>query len=134
MLASCTPLSSVARIGSNGRLRPKLRQDAPKRAHFAVRAYSITFKYPDEADKVVEVDAETYILDATDDAGVDMPYSCRSGTCSSCTGKIVSGTLDQDEQQFLQEDQVAAGYVLLCVSYPTSDLVIETHKEDEVMG
>ncbi len=68
------------------------------------------------SDSCVHAAAETYILDATDDAGVDMPYSCRSGTCSSCTGKIVSGTLDQDEQQFLQEDQVAAGYALLCVS------------------
>ncbi|KAK9915303.1 hypothetical protein WJX75_007291 [Coccomyxa subellipsoidea] len=77
---------------------------------------------------------ETYILDATDDAGIDMPFSCRSGTCSSCAGKIVSGTLDQSESQFLTEDKIEAGYALLCVSYPQSDLVIETDKEDEVMG
>ena len=38
---------------------------------------------------------ETYILDAADDAGIDLPYSCRSGTCSSCAAKIVSGELDQ---------------------------------------
>lgn len=63
------------------------------------------------------LDAEdTYILDATDEAGIDMPYSCRSGTCSSCAGKIVSGTVDQSESQFLTEEKLAEGYALLCVS------------------
>ena len=59
---------------------------------------------------------DTYILDATDEAGIDMPYSCRSGTCSSCAGKILSGTVDQSESQFLTEDKLAEGYALLCVS------------------
>lgn len=59
---------------------------------------------------------ETYILDAADDAGLDLPYSCRSGTCSSCAAKIVSGELDQTEQQFLDEDAIGKGYALICVS------------------
>ncbi|BDA43774.1 Ferredoxin-2, chloroplastic [Coccomyxa sp. Obi] len=133
LLASCSALSSVARLGNVKKLRPNLRQDAPRRAQMAVRAYTVTLKFPDEEDKVVEVDEDTYILDATDEAGIDMPYSCRSGTCSSCAGKIMSGSVDQSESQFLTEEKLAEGYALLCVSYPTADLVIETHKEDEVM-
>ena len=42
--------------------------------------------------------------------------------------------MDQSEQQMLNDEQLAAGYALLCVSYPQSDLVIETDKESEVMG
>ncbi|KAM0851874.1 hypothetical protein ACQ4PT_052140 [Festuca glaucescens] len=70
---------------------------------------------------------------ATYKKGIDnLPYSCRNGTCISCLGKIVSGTVDQDQQTFLDDDQLEEGWVLICVAYPTSDLVIETHKEMDI--
>ncbi|CAN1143400.1 Ferredoxin-1, chloroplastic [Linum perenne] len=74
--------------------------------------YKITLKTP-EGEVSFQCPDDVYVLDQAEEEGIDLPYSCRAGSCSSY-------------------DQLAEGWALTCVAYPTSDVTIETHKEEEL--
>ena len=93
---------------------------------------TITLKSPEGEVNTFECDADTTILDALEEAGLDHPSSCRAGSCSSCCMKILEGTLNQEDQFFLDDDQLEAGFVLTCVGKPTSDLVLLTEQEENL--
>ena len=95
-------------------------------------AFNVTLSFPDGSSQVVECDEDTYILDSVEEAGVDLRYSCRIGACSSCAAKVVSGEVDNEDQTFLDDDQLAEGYILTCTAYPKSDCTILVEQEENL--
>ena len=93
---------------------------------------TITLQNADGSTDTFECDEETTILEGLEEAGLDHNYSCRAGSCSSCCMKLEEGTVDQEDQFFLEEDQMEQGFVLTCVAKPTSDATLLTEQEENL--
>ncbi len=80
----------------------------------------VTIQLEGEAHLVTVGPGKT-ILEAGLAAGLNMPYSCQSGLCTACRGRLSAGEVKMDEDAGLSEKEMADGYVLCCVSRPLSE-------------
>jgi ferredoxin len=94
-----------------------------------VATYQVTFVAPDR-ELVVRVRDDVYLLDAAAEAGLELPYMCLQGWCTTCAARLLEGRVDQSEARRFYPQDAAAGFVLLCSAFPRSDLRILTHQNE----
>lgn len=78
--------------------------------------------------KAFEVRSSQTVLEAALEAGINMPYGCRTGACGSCKGKVIEGKVTHDDYQdsAMTDAELTAGNALFCCARPLEDLVIES--------
>ena len=64
------------------------------------------------------------ILDAALGQGVDLPYACKGGVCSTCRARLKEGKVEMEVNYALEADELAAGFVLTCQSHPRTERVV----------
>ena len=64
------------------------------------------------------------LLDGAINAGADLPYACKGGVCSTCKCKLVEGSVEMKVNYALTDEEVEKGFVLSCVSVPTSKKLV----------
>lgn len=75
------------------------------------------------SNQMVDVDASTTILEAAEQAGVTLPWECRSGICGQCKVRCTTGRVRMDSRDALSRGEEANGYILACQSHPTAEAV-----------
>lgn len=104
---------------------PILHKDEKPAVEGEIVAQTVKVVYDDEEHEF-EVPPDSTILLTALDLGIDLPYSCQSGLCTACRGKLISGEVKLDEEEGLSEAERNDGYVLTCVGHPlTPDVKIE---------
>ncbi|MEM7591210.1 MAG: 2Fe-2S iron-sulfur cluster-binding protein [Cyanobacteria bacterium P01_A01_bin.83] len=93
--------------------------------------YSVEINHQGQT-KTIQVSESETILNAATTAGIDLPFSCSAGVCTTCAAQIITGEVEQSEGMGVSPELQAEGYALLCVAYPRSDIKLESGKEEIV--
>ena len=77
----------------------------------------------DDEEKTFVMPQSSSILDAALEQGMDVPYSCQGGICSSCVARITEGTAEMKKNQILTDGEIEEGLILTCQAHPTTSVV-----------
>jgi ferredoxin len=89
----------------------------------------------EDLDETIEVGDDEFILDIAEAEDIKLPYSCRAGTCSTCTGRVTEGDAQEsggNPDMFFNKSQRSAGFRLLCITSPTSDCTVLIDQEPNI--
>jgi ferredoxin len=86
------------------------------------KTHKVTFR---RRGVTIDCAEDEYILKKAEDAGLRLPYDCRSGTCTTCIVKCLEGEMDQDLAFALDDLDLEQGWRLICVGSPLSDVVLD---------
>jgi ferredoxin len=98
-------------------------------------SYRVCIEFDGETHEL-DVSEDEYILDAGLDAGLDLPFSCKEGNCTTCTAELLEGEVDQSDGMALDKEDREEGYVLLCSANPRDDCRVKAGNEiqEEMLG
>ena len=74
----------------------------------------------DDEETTFEMSQKQTVLEAALKQGIDAPYSCQGGICSSCLARITNGTVEMKKNSILTDGEIAEGLILTCQAHPTS--------------
>ena len=77
----------------------------------------------DDEETTFEMSQKQTVLDAALKQGIDAPYSCQGGICSSCLARVTSGTAEMSKNSILTDKEIADGLILTCQAHPTSESI-----------
>ncbi len=86
------------------------------------KTHKVTFK---KSGVTIECSEDEYILEEAEAAGLNLPYDCRSGTCTTCMQMCLEGEVDQDLAFAISDEELEKGYRLICIGSPLSDVVLD---------
>jgi ferredoxin len=87
--------------------------------------FSCTVHFADAPERSVPAVTDQTLLDSAEQALLVWPNSCRNGTCRTCIGQLSQGRVRYAiEWPGLSTEEKAQGYVLPCVAYPLTDIVL----------
>jgi ring-1,2-phenylacetyl-CoA epoxidase subunit PaaE len=103
-------------FGSHAPAPPRPHRETGHRRQITITVNGVTSE--------VEAHPDDTVLEAGELAGLELPYSCRGGVCSTCRAKLVEGAVDMDNNYALEPWETQAGFVLTCQSHPTTDRIV----------
>jgi ring-1,2-phenylacetyl-CoA epoxidase subunit PaaE len=103
-------------FGSHAPATPRPHRETGDRRRITITVNGVTTD--------VEGHPDDTVLEAGELAGLDLPYSCRGGVCSTCRAKVLEGAVDMDNNYALEPWETDAGFVLTCQSHPTTGQVV----------
>lgn len=75
----------------------------------------------DDEETTFEMSKKQTVLEAALKQGIDAPYSCQGGICSSCLARVTTGSAEMVKNAILTDGEIAKGLILTCQAHPTSD-------------
>lgn len=127
----CGPFGYMEKIkeilNSNGISREKIKVEVFKKPEIKVTGGNlesdITIRFKGDEHQI-KINGDKTILRQAMSKNIALPYSCRSGMCSTCKAKCVEGEVKMTEGHFLSDSEVESGNILTCISYPVSEKVV----------
>lgn len=91
---------------------------------FNNKNHSFKLKFNDNSNEFI-IDHNKTIIENAEDNGIELKYSCLSGGCGSCKIKKIKGKVEMSSTNCLSDNEIDEDYILACISYPLSDLILE---------